>query len=118
MAASSYPGARHEPRRSLGMLARIRRPPRRPRRAPRAPARGRPGGVGGLVVPGGRARPPAKPAPSPPKPQARGAAPAAPRATGRPAPWSDMTASTGTHTLSTPTGEADFKVADLSLAGF
>ena len=29
-----------------------------------------------------------------------------------------MTASTGTRTLSTPTGEADFKVADLSLAGF
>src|ERR671920_816902 len=29
-----------------------------------------------------------------------------------------MTASTGTRTLTTPTGEADFKVADLSLAGF
>ena len=33
-------------------------------------------------------------------------------------PWSDMTASTGTRALTTPTGEADFKVADLSLAGF
>src|SRR5947209_6428604 len=29
-----------------------------------------------------------------------------------------MTASTGTRALTTPTGEADFKVADLSLAGF
>ena len=29
-----------------------------------------------------------------------------------------MTASTGTRTLSTPTGEADYKVADLSLHGF
>src|SRR6476469_1037303 len=29
-----------------------------------------------------------------------------------------MTASTGTRALSTPTGEPDFKVADLSLAGF
>ena len=29
-----------------------------------------------------------------------------------------MTASTGTRPLTTPTGEADFKVADLSLAGF
>jgi adenosylhomocysteinase len=29
-----------------------------------------------------------------------------------------MTASTGTRTLSTPTGEPDYKVADLSLAGF
>ena len=29
-----------------------------------------------------------------------------------------MTASTGTRTLTTPTGEADYKVADLSLAGF
>src|SRR3954452_10629104 len=29
-----------------------------------------------------------------------------------------MTASTGTRVLTTPTGEADFKVADLSLAGF
>src|SRR3954464_12127224 len=34
------------------------------------------------------------------------------------APWSDMTASTGTRPLTTPTGEADYKVADLSLAGF
>src|SRR5436305_5325753 len=33
-------------------------------------------------------------------------------------PWSDMTASTGTRVLITPTGEPDFKVADLSLAGF
>ena len=29
-----------------------------------------------------------------------------------------MTASTGTRPLTTPTGEADYKVADLSLAGF
>src|SRR5215211_2443824 len=29
-----------------------------------------------------------------------------------------MTASTGTRVLTTPTGDADFKVADLSLAGF
>jgi adenosylhomocysteinase len=29
-----------------------------------------------------------------------------------------MTASTGTRVLTTPTGEADFKVADLSLAAF
>ena len=29
-----------------------------------------------------------------------------------------MTASTGTRALTTPTGEADYKVADLSLAGF
>src|SRR3978361_566047 len=33
-------------------------------------------------------------------------------------PWSTMTASIGTRTLTTPTGEGDFKVADLSLAGF
>src|SRR3954452_17438612 len=39
-------------------------------------------------------------------------------AVGRVDPWSDMTASTGTRVLTTPTGEADFKVADLSLAAF
>src|SRR3954468_19483612 len=39
-------------------------------------------------------------------------------AVGRADPWSDMTASTGTRVLTTPTGEADFKVADLSLAAF
>src|SRR3954470_19030134 len=39
-------------------------------------------------------------------------------ASGATAPWSDMTASTGTRPLTTPTGEADYKVADLSLAGF
>src|SRR4051812_42153007 len=44
--------------------------------------------------------------------------PRARSALGRVDPWSDMTASTGTRVLTTPTGGADFKVADLSLAAF
>src|SRR3954465_6173966 len=48
----------------------------------------------------------------------RSADPRARSTVGRVDPWSDMTASTGTRVLTTPTGEADFKVADLSLAGF
>ena len=68
-----YPGRRHEPRRSLGMLAL----PRLRDRSAVQPALLR----------------------------------AAQR---RAAPWSDMTASTGTRTLT----DGDFKVADLSLAGF
>src|SRR4051794_3628438 len=45
-------------------------------------------------------------------------APAARCADGRPAPWSAMTASTGTRAMTPPTGETDYKVADLSLTGF
>src|SRR3954454_22545642 len=39
-------------------------------------------------------------------------------AVGRVDPSSQISASTGTRVLTTPTGEADFKVADLSLAAF
>src|SRR4051794_3998619 len=102
------PQRRHEPPPSPRLLA----PP--PIREPRPP-----------LPPPSPPGPPPRPAGPPPKPrQAR--SPRDQRARLRcpsaqpagPAPWSDMTASTGTRPLSTPTGEADYKVADLSLAGF